>query len=225
MFEKIKWIGILIFLIGIIYGSHKLSAAVMTSLLEEPKIVVVDAGHGGSDPGKVGVNQSLEKDLNLAIAKKVKDCLEKSGFQVIMTREKDEVLAEGKTEDLKKRTEIMNQSGAILAVSIHQNSFSGEAESGAQVFYYSESEEGEAVAQILQEALWKLETGKQRKKKENNTYYLLKNTKIPTIIVECGFLSNWEEAEKLVEEGYQMELAQAICDGIVKYIQSIPSGK
>ena len=221
MFEKIKWIGILLFLMGIIYGSHRLSAAVTASLTQESVIVAVDAGHGGEDPGKVGVNEALEKDINLAIAKELKGFLEEAGITVVMTREEDISMAESKTEDLNKRTEIMNGANAILAVSIHQNSFSDEAESGAQVFFHANSEEGDKLAQIIQEFLKRLDPENRREKKANDSYYLLKNTKIPTVIVECGFLSNWNEAEKLTEESYQKELAQGICEGILQYIAQI----
>ena len=223
MIEKIKWIGVLLFLMGIIYGSHRLSVAVAANLnLDKEKeqlTVVVDSGHGGGDPGKIGVNDALEKDINLAIGKKLKEALEKENIQVVLTRETDEMLADSKSEDMKERVKIMNDAKPVLVVSVHQNSYVTEQESGAQVFYYSGSEKGKALALDLQENLKKLDAKNRREAKENDTYYLLRHTEIPTVIVECGFLSNWEEAKKLTTEEYQQELAQAICDGILQYIE------
>ena len=223
MIEKIKWIGVLLFLMGIIYGSHRLSVAVAANLnLDKEKeqlTVVVDSGHGGGDPGKIGVNDALEKDINLAIGKKLKEALEKENIQVVLTRETDEMLADSKSEDMKERVKIMNDAKPVLVVSVHQNSYVTEQESGAQVFYYSGSEKGKALALDLQENLKKLDAKNRREAKENDTYYLLRHTEIPTVIVECGFLSNWEEAKKLTTEEYQQELAQAICHGILQYIE------
>lgn len=218
MIEKIKWIGILLFLIALIYGGHRLSVVVASNILQEEKIVVIDAGHGGDDPGKIGINNALEKEINIQIAKEIKKYLEEGGITVVMTREDDNSLSNNKTEDMRKRVKIIDEANARVAVSIHQNSYSSEAEQGAQVFYYSESEEGEKIAQILQNHLKMLDEKNRREIKENNSYYLLKRTKTPTVIVECGFLSNWEEAEKLTEPEYQKEIAQVISEGIFAYI-------
>lgn len=223
MIEKIKWIGVLLFLMGIIYGSHRLSVAVAANLnldkKEEQLTVVVDSGHGGEDPGKIGVNGALEKDINLAIGKMLKEVLEKENIQVVLTRDKDEMLAGSKSEDMKERVKIMNDAKPVLVVSVHQNSYVTEQESGAQVFYYSNSEKGKVLALDLQENLKKLDTSNKREAKANDTYYILRHTEVPTVIVECGFLSNWEEAEKLTTEVYQQELALAVCDGILQYIR------
>lgn len=223
MIEKIKWIGVLLFLMGIIYGSHRLSVAVAANLnldkKEEQPTVVVDSGHGGEDPGKIGVNGALEKDINLAIGKMLKEELEKENIQVVLTRDKDEMLAGSKSEDMKERVKIMNDAKPVLVVSVHQNSYVTEQESGAQVFYYSNSEKGKVLALDLQENLKKLDTSNRREAKANDTYYILRHTEVPTVIVECGFLSNWEEAEKLTTEVYQQELALAVCDGILQYIR------
>ncbi len=223
MIEKIKWIGVLLFLMGIIYGSHRLSVAVAANLnldkKEEQLTVVVDSGHGGEDPGKIGVNGALEKDINLAIGKMLKEALEKENIQVVLTRDKDEMLAGSKSEDMKERVKIMNDAKPVLVVSVHQNSYVTEQESGAQVFYYSNSEKGKVLALDLQENLKKMDTSNRREAKANDTYYILRHTEVPTVIVECGFLSNWEEAEKLTTEVYQQELALAVCDGILQYIR------
>ena len=186
---------------------------------EEKLTVVIDSGHGGGDPGKIGVNNALEKDINLAIGEKLKTALEKENIQVVLTRETDEMLAESKSEDMKKRVQIMNDAKAKLVVSIHQNSYVTERESGAQVFYYSNSEKGKELALVLQENFKKIDMDNRREAKANDSYYILRHTDVPTVIVECGFLSNWEEAQKLTTEEYQQELAQVICDGILQYIR------
>lgn len=180
--------------------------------------VLVDAGHGSADPGKVGVQGSLEKDINLVIAKKVKAMLIKQNITVVMTREDDDGLADSKVEDLKARVTLINETKPDLAVSVHQNSYQTADVSGAQVFYYTHSAEGEAAALVLQEALRNVDKGNTRQAKANTTYYLLKKTSVPTVIVECGFLSNPEEAEMLTTDEYQEKVAQAICDGVMEYL-------
>lgn len=197
----------------------------------EPKVeskgitIIVDPGHGGIDPGKVGVNGSLEKEINLSIALKLTQELESNGYDVIMTRTDDNGLyLEGdsnkKVADLRKRVEIVNNSDATVAISIHQNSFTQESSKGAQVFYFGNSEESKKFALIMQDQLKEsLQDGNRREAKADNSYYLLKNTNCPIIIVECGFLSNYNEANLLIEESYQEKLAKAIYLGLDTYIE------
>lgn len=179
----------------------------------------LQSAHGGTDSGKVGINGVKEKDINLTITNSVKKILEKENIQVIMTRETDEQLAQSKVEDLKYRVKIMNEVSPILAVSIHQNSYHEENVFGAQVFYYKTSTEGEKAAAVIQEALQEVNPENTKKIKANDTYYLLKKTEVPTVIVECGFLSNYAEAEKLVSEDYQKKLAEAVTKGILQYLK------
>lgn len=226
MRSKIKWVAALIMLVGIIYGSYTLSQDVAGNQINKKQAdVIIDAGHGGSDPGKIGVNKAKEKDINLQVAKKVKKALEKEGVNVIMTRETDAGLEEPgasnkKVQDMKARVKLINEVQPKIAVSIHQNSYQTEDVKGAQVFYYSHSSKGEEMAKILQESVRELDSANKRQAKANDTYYLLKRTEVPTIIVECGFLSNWEEAEKLIDEKYQEEMAQAVCSGILTCIEA-----
>lgn len=182
------------------------------------KVVVIDSGHGGNDPGKIGINSALEKDINLQIAQKIQKLLEEQGVKVVMTREDESSLRESKTEDLKARVELINQTKPSLVVSIHQNSYSDESIHGAQVFYYTHSKEGENAAKVLQEALRQIEPENHRQAKANDTYYLLKKTEVPMVIVECGFLSNRKEAEQLCSEEYQIQVAQAVVDGILEIV-------
>lgn len=209
----------LLLLLGMIIVSRKLSQLVTSENVQAQRdIVVIDAGHGGDDPGKVGINNALEKDINLQIAEKVKTHLEENGIEVVMTREED-VMEDTKLEDMKKRVNLINEVKPAITVSIHQNSYSDSSIKGAQVFYYADSEIGKEAATLMQEELRKIDSENTRQIKDNNNFYMLKKTEVPTIIVECGFLSNAEEAEKLVSDEYQEEMAQAICAGILKWLE------
>lgn len=188
-----------------------------TFKLSDKTQVILDAGHGGIDVGKTGVNGEKEKDINLEISKKIKKFLSDSNVTVKMTREGDERLADSQREDLKARTDIMN-GGALLAVSIHQNSYRDPAVSGAQVFYYTDSEEGRTAAGMIQAELNALAPDNEKEIRANDSYYILKNTRIPTVIVECGFLSSYTEAEKLADDEYQNRIAEAVSEGILQYI-------
>lgn len=186
----------------------------------EGKTVVLDPGHGGNDPGKVGANSVKEKDVNLQIAMKTKKLLENEGVRVIMTRDKDQDLAgdsdhNRKVQDMKARVKLINDAMPALTVSIHQNSYQDPAVKGAQVFYYSHSKEAERAAEILKQALLTVEESGTREKKAADSYYLLKKTEVPVVIVECGFLSNPEEAKRLTDSAYQKELAKAVAKGIL----------
>lgn len=162
--------------------------------------------------------------MNLLIGLFLKEALEKEKCHVIMTRETDTGLYQEsdtnkKSADLRKRVEMMNQEEVDLIISVHQNSFSGESSRGAQVFYHSGSESGEAFARLLQaQLISSLDTSNHREAKGNNDYYLLKNTEKTAVIVECGFLSNQEEAQKLCDEAYQRQVAWAIAQGTMQYI-------
>lgn len=220
MRKKMELILVMLTLAGLVMVSKKLEKYVNSDKVEKKEYtVVLDAGHGSSDSGKVGINGVLEKDINLSISKETKKHLEKKGIRVVMTRDKDESLAEGengnrKVQDMKARVKRINDTKPNLAVSIHQNSYHEESIHGAQVFYYEHSESGEKDARILQEALLAVDPDNTRQVKANTTYYLLKRTEVPILIVECGFLSNQEEAEKLASEDYQKEIAKAIANGI-----------
>ena len=194
---------------------------------KEGPVVVVDAGHGGHDPGKIGINNALEKDINLAVVKKLQYYLENDGVTVILTREEDAGLysdSDGnkKQADMRKRCEIIDHSNADLVVSIHQNSYHEENVKGAQVFYYKSSLRGQRLAELLQKRFdFVLGAENRRSIKPNDSYYLLLHTSCPIVIVECGFLSNWEEAEHLTNPDYQDQVAWTIYMGIMQYLNEI----
>lgn len=186
---------------------------------DSEKLVVLDSGHGGRDPGKIGVNGTVEKELNLKIAQKVKHYLEDAGISVLMTRTEDAGMAESQVEDLKARVKLINEEKPLLAVCIHQNSYPEASVFGTQVFYYAHSKEGEEAARLMQSALQEVELQKNRDIKANDTYYMLKKTEPPVLIVECGFLSNPQEEQILNDEAYQERLAEGIANGILSYLK------
>ncbi len=205
------------------YGSVHVTGSGDAYIKEMP-VVVIDAGHGGMDPGKVGVDGSLEKDINLAVAERLKTYLEQDDVKVIMTRETDTGLysdtdSRKKMADMRNRCEIIEESGADLVVSIHQNSYHEESVSGGQVFYYRDSSKGKALAEILQNRFdYVLGDQNRRLPKANGNYYLLLHVKCPIVIVECGFLSNRKEAALLNSGEYQDKLAYTIHMGIMEYL-------
>lgn len=186
--------------------------------------IVLDAGHGLWDPGKIGVGGSLEKEINLQITMKLKSLLENGDFQVVLTREQDGELTDGsksdtKAGDMKNRCRIIEEADPIFTVSIHQNSYTTADVKGAQVFYYGQSKEGAELAAHIQRSLVsRVDPKNHRVEKANESYYLLKKTSSPTIIVECGFMSNPREEELLNQEEYQEKLAWAIYMGICTYL-------
>lgn len=225
MLKKImELIFALAVLAGLLFAGDKVRTYV--SVQQENvrrNLVVLDPGHGGRDPGKVGVQGEQEKDINLAISLKVKERLEKDGMEVVMTREKDVMLADEdasnkKLEDLNNRISIINERQPAVAVSIHQNSYSDASVKGAQVFYFTHSDKGKQAAEAMQKELLEFDQENTRKIKANDTYYLLKKTEVPTVIVECGFLSCPEEEALLTDEAYQKKLAEAIAKGIESWV-------
>ena len=185
------------------------------------KTVVIDAGHGGWDPGKVAPDNTLEKNINVAVALKLQQYLEQGDCFVLMTRVDDSALGDSKRGDMSGRKEIVNESGGDLLVSIHQNSFTKESVSGPQVFYYDNSPDSRKLAEFIQLRLVEfLDVPKKRVAKPNDAYYMLKQTAIPAVIVESGFLSNDDERSKLSDEKYQQKIAWAVYMGILDYFEA-----
>ncbi|SHF25587.1 N-acetylmuramoyl-L-alanine amidase [Caldanaerobius fijiensis DSM 17918] len=181
--------------------------------------VVIDAGHGGGDPGKVSANGVREDIINLKIAYKLSSILEKNGIKVLMTRKRADKLEDGSdASKLKGRADMANSSGAKVFISIHLNSFPDPQYYGAQTFYQRGSIEGEKLAKIIQAELKKVDTSNFREALPIDGLYVLRNTKIPAVIVECGFLSNPEEEKLLQDDSYQTRIAEAIYRGISAYL-------
>ncbi len=221
--------GVFILLVmGIVFFTQPVRETVGNAMQQELEgpCVVIDAGHGGDDPGKIGINGAKEKDVNLSIARRVKAYLEKEDIRVIMTRETEDGLYDAdashkKVQDMKRRIAIIEETAPDLTVSIHQNSYPEEYVHGAQVFYYEGSVEGQELADKIQKRLIEgADPGNKRQIKANSSYYLLKKTKIPIVIVECGFLSNRTEAEALCSDEYQDCIAWEITLGILQYLNA-----
>lgn len=186
--------------------------------------VVIDPGHGGVDGGAEADDGTPEKNINLNIALKLKQLAENDGWNVIMTREEDtglyseqnSTIRSKKTEDLKKRKEIFDSSAADAAVSIHLNSYTADRSvRGAQVFYADGSEESKMLAECIQDQM-----KNRRRAMAKSDVLILQQAKVPTVIAECGFLSNYEESRKLRTDEYQNKLAKNIYSGIKNYIEN-----
>lgn len=182
--------------------------------------VLIDAGHGGSDGGAVGVSGTKESDINLQIALRLKSALEQEGAKVLMVRKDENAVAPTKDEDMARRAEIIKTSGADIFVSIHQNKFSDPGVSGPQVFYKPGGSESEKLAKAVQaQLIQRLKPSKARVAMEGN-YLVLRAGEIPSIMVECGFMSNATEERLLQTTEYQIEIARAITQGISQYLFS-----
>lgn len=196
---------------------------------EKKATIVVDAGHGGEDGGAVGVNGLVEKDINLAIALALAENLKANNFQVILVRDGDysvgdqslSTVAERKRSDTKNRVRLVEETGECLLVSIHQNQFSQSQYSGAQMFYSPNNPESAQLAECIRESVVSsLQPDNTRQNKEaGEEIYLLTHCQVPAVLVECGFLSNPEEANLLSQEAYQQDMAAAIYNGIVSFLE------
>lgn len=205
------------------YAKNAVEVDAVIEKSKERFTVIIDAGHGGEDPGAV-VGEIKEKDLNLAVALKLKSFLSLADINVIMTRETD-VLLYGEWEerhkkmaDLKNRLAIIEQTENCIFVSIHMNKFSDSRLTGLQTFYSENDPKSALLAQSVQSEALLVDPSNHRKiKPENGTIFILENAHKPAILVECGFLSTPSEAVKLTDEGYQNKLAFALYSGIMKY--------
>lgn len=196
------------------------------------KIIILDAGHGGIDPGSLSNDETIkEKDINLEITLKLKKLLESSGALVFLTREDDSSLyeeAEGKTtrqkynENLKNRKQMIKDVGADMFISIHLNKFEDSKYYGAQTFYPEGKEESKQLANYIQNELKRVvDKTNNRKIKSSNDLYLLKENEISSVLIECGFLSNEKEANLLTQSDYQDKIAWSIYVGIQQYFSEL----
>jgi N-acetylmuramoyl-L-alanine amidase len=202
---------------GGLVSAYRTETAPAFAMPVSKKIVVIDAGHGGRDPGTVRDNVQ-EKDINLNIAKKLQAHLEEGGATVLITRLDDAGLAESKSGDMRERRQIANTGNADIFVSIHQNSLASANVRGAQVFYFNESDNSKKLSEFIQYHLKEFVDPENRfQAKANSNYYVLKQTEMPAVLVECGFLSNPGERAKLLTDEYQERLAWGIYLGIIDY--------
>ena len=193
------------------------------------KTVIIDPGHGGFDGGASASDGTTEKDINLKISLKIRDLLKFYGYNIVMTRTEDtgteddsnQSISTRKKSDLKNRLSLMQNDGDTIYVSIHLNKFTTSAASGAQVFYTPNFDEAQTLGDCIQKSIVNLLQPENKRvvKKGGGTTYILKNAKVPAVIVECGFLSNGGDLMKLKNEEYQNSMAFSISAGIIKYYE------
>ena len=218
----------------IFFLSNSFVGAVKTSADNKP-IIIVDAGHGGEDGGTQSADGVLEKDINLAISLKINDVLSEQGFKTVLVRDGDyliydessSTLREKKVSDIHNRMKIMEEYENCIFLSIHQNYFKQSKYSGAQVFYSKNNPESRLIAAEIQGAIVEdIQSDNTRQIKESTTdVYLLYHAKVPAVMVECGFMSNSEEAAKLSDEEYQQKMAESVVKGLKNYLENITQGE
>lgn len=231
--KKYDIISIIILILFIIFISIIIAFcynSVSTSALPiNRKTIIIDAGHGLPDGGAIGINGTVEQQLNLEISIKLQKMLEQSGAKVVLTRSdenamyinKSEKLRKNKLNDLKTRKEIIDSVNADIFVSIHMNKFEQSKYHGAQVFYSNYPQKSKILAETVQQNIKQLtDNSNNRKIKMKNDIFLLKNCQIPSILIECGFLSNPQEEQQLNDDAYQTKIVYSIYHGILDYFET-----
>ena len=209
----------------------KLSDEVVPASAEpdERPVIVLDAGHGGLDSGAVGNSGVLEKDVNLSVVKHLRELLEMSGFQVVVTRDEDisiydagvEGIRNQKLSDMDNRLEIVQSYPDSIFLCIHQNNFTDPAYFGGQMFYNNNNPDNRTLAQIMQNRFAALQEGNDREiKLSGDELFLLKDNTNPSLMIECGFLSNPEEEALLATTEYQQKIAFSIYCGVLEFIDA-----
>ncbi len=224
-------VGFVLLLLFIQYQFISTDSGSNWSLPLSGKIIVIDPGHGGIDGGASSKEGLLEKDVALDISLIVRDYLQQSGALVLMSREEDKDLADlstkgvrnRKIEDLKRRVQLVNDTGADLFITIHLNAIPSPRWAGAQTFYNRANDENEKLARFIQKEIRNNLENTNRLAKPIGSVYLLKHAQIPGALVEVGFLSNPTEAELLNTEAYQQKVAASIYQGILRYFTNEPA--
>lgn len=222
------YIFIFVFIFGILAVSAQKAVKTNVMIVSEKPVIVIDAGHGGEDGGTQSADGVLEKDINLAISLKLKKILDSYGFTTVMIRDSDKMIYDSsastvrnkKSSDLHNRMDIMKKYPGSIFLSIHQNHFSESKYSGAQVFYCKKQIGSAELAECIQKCIVSaLQNDNTRQVKPcTSSVYLIYNAATTAVMVECGFMSNKAEAEKLSDDAYQYELALAISKGLMNYL-------
>lgn len=233
MLKTLKVISIILIITTVFWTITSLidkNAVSTAASAETGKVIIIDAGHGGEDAGAIGINGAYEKDLNLAIALEVGKELTNRGYTVIYTRTEDKMLylpeenikGMRKISDLKNRCKLTDAYEDCILVSIHMNSFGSSKYSGLQVYYADGNVESRMLATKIQNSVREeLQPENKRQVKNGKSLYLLENSNGTPVIIECGFLSNESECEKLSQKEYQKQLSFSIICGIIEYINEI----
>ena len=228
IFRSIVIFGVFLFLFLSFNVISLVSQETVSNSKEYLPIIILDAGHGGEDGGASSDDGILEKDINLKIALKLRDMLNLSGFDVKMTRDKDisiydqsaKSVREQKVSDLKNRLAMVNENTNNILLSIHQNKFTQSKYFGTQIFYSENNPKSFEIADKIKTSVVKLtQPDNTRETKPGKDIFLLSQTQNPAVIVECGFLSNPDEAAKLNSNDYQQQLAFAIYCGFLQALQ------
>ena len=220
--------GMVIILLSSLQKSMPVSSDITSKKLT--KHIIIDAGHGFPDGGAVGISGTIESTINIKIAKKTAEILTKAGYTVTLTRKNEnaltdegQTLSQKKKNDMYKRLDMINKSDSDIFISIHMNKFTDSRNRGAQVLYSPKFPEAALLANKIQKELCEIPENikKRTALKGSDRIFLLSNSNIPAVIVECGFLSNYEEEKRLNSEKYQAKLAAAIADGVKSYYKSL----
>lgn len=232
IFKKMTWVAGLIVLGFLI--QFPINKTVTTweswSLPLSGKTIVIDPGHGGPDGGAVGKDGTAEKEIALAVSKKLQSYLQQAGALVYLTREMDADLAneetkglsKRKSEDIRNRLNFIHEKKTDFFVTIHLNAIPSSRWRGAQTFYYPKEDESRHLATMIQSEIIDNLENTTRSPLAINTLYLLKNAEVPGALVEIGFLSNEQEREELKQESYQREMAASIYEGMLRYVTEEP---
>jgi N-acetylmuramoyl-L-alanine amidase len=218
---------IVVLLIVVNYGSYEMT--LRREFVRPTRVIVLDAGHGGIDGGAVSEQGTVEKYINLEITQKLKGYLDLFGYNCILLREDDNGLYEDKgrirdkkLQDLKIRKELIDKYNAELFISIHLNKYPEEKYYGSQVFYNKGDALSQKLGELIQQQLVKnLGNDNKRLAKASSDYYLLRGNKMPSVIVECGFLSNLNEEKMLKDDTYQNKIAFSIFKAINSYYDEV----
>lgn len=231
LIKLVPYIIITVIAIGLVYVNTDTEddIAVESNDVNVP-LIIIDAGHGGMDGGAVAADGTQEQYINLDIALKMNEYLSSLGYETLLTRADDnslhdadaDTIREQKVSDIHNRLKIIEENPDSIFVSVHQNFFTQSQYSGTQVFYSPNNPLSEALASYIQASVVEaLQPDNTRKiKKSDSSIYLLYNSDTPSVLVECGFLSNAQETEKLKTEEYRQQMAEAVCRGIIKYLSA-----
>lgn len=230
-----RWFYVMCIAVAVIFTAavglcvNVLSAPRAVAAVDDALCIVLDAGHGGIDGGVTGRETKIkESDLNLVITYKVKSALEELGFKVVLTRKTDAGLygtaTKGfKKRDMQKRREIIEETDPAMVISLHQNFYPTQNTRGAQVFYDKENRTGQRLAVLLQDNLNGLyaKEGARGRKAASAQFYMLSCSDCPSVLIECGFLSNREDERLLTDEGWQKTLSLSIAEGVMAYFSDV----
>ena len=229
--KVIPYFIIVVIVAGLVFVRFNADSDSVQISNETTPVIIIDAGHGGIDGGAVAADGTVEKDINLDIALRMNEYLQNLGYSTILTRDEDisihdstaETARQKKVSDLHNRLEIINSTPGCIFVSVHQNYYTQSKYNGTQVFYSVNNPDSEKLAQSIQTSVVSLlqPENKRQIKPSGSSIFLLHNSVVPSVLVECGFLSNPEETEKLKNETYRMQMAQAVCKGIINFLNGI----